>query len=125
MKTQKIFLFFTMMVLISSFGFSKTQASEIRIKGQSSASTGPSRVPAAPVVEATQSDNHISLFFLNNVGNVTITIISDTGETEYQNTVSTGYGTGEVIDISDFVPGFYTITFTSNNGLFLQGEFEI
>lgn len=110
---------------MSSFVFSKAQTSEIRIVGQSSSSTGPSRVPAAPVVEVTQTDNHISIFFLNDVGNVTITITSETGETVYLHTAPTGYGVSEVIDTCDFSEGCYLITFTNATGLFLYGEFQI
>ncbi len=82
-------------------------------------------MPAAPVVEVTQTGDLINLHFLNDLGNVAITITSETGETVYHHTTPTGYGASEVIDTFDFDGGGYLITFTNATGLFLQGEFQI
>jgi hypothetical protein len=62
---------------------------------------------------------------LNELGNVTITITSETGEVVYQSTVPTGYGISEVIDTNEFSEGSYLITFTNEGSLDLQGTFEL
>ena len=101
------------------------QANEIIITGSSSTPNGPPRVPAAPTVEASQTGDIISVYFLADLGNVNITITSETGETMYQNTVTSGYGVSEMIDTLDFSEGSYTITFTNSGSLYLYGTFEI
>jgi len=103
MKATKL-LFTLLMFILPALAYSE-QASgtnEIPVSGKTEISKGPSRVPAAPAVEATQ-----------------------TGETVYQHTAPTGYGASELIDTSDFAEGSYLITFTNATGLFLHGEFQI
>ena len=101
------------------------QTNEIIITGSSSTPNGPPRVPAAPTVETSQTGDIISVYFLADLGNVNITITSETGETMYQNTVTSGYGVSEMIDTLDFPEGSYTITFTNSGSLYLYGVFEI
>ena len=101
------------------------QTNEIIITGSSSTPNGPPRVPAAPTVEASQTGDIISVYFLADLGNVNITITSETGETMYQNTVTSGYGVSEMIDTLELPEGSYTITFTNSGSLYLCGTFEI
>ena len=126
MKATKL-LFTLLMFILPALAYSE-QASgtnEIPVSGKTEISKGPSRVPAAPAVEATQTGDLINIYFLNDLGNVTITIPSETRETVYQHTAPTGYGASELIDTSDFAEGSYLITFTNATGLFLHGEFQI
>ena len=101
------------------------QTNEIIITGSSGTPNGPPRVPAAPTVEASQTGDIISVYFLADLGNVNITITSETGETMYQNTVTSGYGVSEMIDTLELPEGSYTITFTNSGSLYLYGTFEI
>ena len=86
---------------------------------------GPPRVPAAPAIEACLDFDAITVYFLNDLGNVSITITNELGEVVYQTTEPSANGVIAVIDISGLEPGIYTITFTNSSGLYLQGEFQI
>ena len=126
MKTKKLLLpiaFFASIFTV--FPAEVAQTNEIIITGSSSTPNGPPRVPAAPTVETSQTGDIISVYFLADLGNVNITITSETGETMYQNTVTSGYGVSEMIDMLDFSEGSYTITFTNSGSLYLCGTFEI
>ena len=101
------------------------QTNEIIITGSSSTPNGPPRVPAAPSLEAYIDLDVITVYFLNDLGNVTITITSETGETVYQNSGPTEYGICETIDLLDLPEGNFTITFTNSGSLYLYGIFEI
>ena len=57
------------------------QTNEIIITGSSGTPNGPPRVPAAPSLEAYLDLDVITVYFLNDLGNATITITSETGET--------------------------------------------
>ena len=126
MKTKKLLLLFAFIAtMFTAFSAGGTQANEIIITGSSGTPNGPLRAPAAPTVEASQTGDIISVYFLADLGNVNITITSETGETMYQNTVTFGYGICETIDLLDFPEGSYTITFTNSGSLYLYGVFEI
>ena len=101
------------------------QTNEIIITGSSGTPNGPPRVPSAPSLEAYLDLDVITVYFLNDLGNATITITSETGETVYQNSVPTEYGICETIDLLDLPEGSYTITFTNSGSLYLYGIFEI
>ena len=101
------------------------QTNEIIITGSSGTPNGPPRVPAAPSLEAYLDLDVITVYFLNDLGNATITITSETGETVYQNSGPTEYGICETIDLLDLPEGSYTITFTNSGSLYLYGIFEI
>ena len=95
------------------------QTNEIIITGSSGTPNGPPRVPAASSLEAYLDLDVITVYFLNDLGNVTIAITSETGETVYQNSVPTEYGICETIDLLDLPEGSYTITFTNSGSLYL------
>ena len=86
---------------------------------------GPPRVPSAPSLESCLDFDAFTVYFLNDVGNVTITITSETGETVYNHTVPTDYGVSETIDTYNLAEGSYFITITNADGMWLQGEFQI
>ena len=127
MKATKLVLFTLLMFILPAFAYSEqaSGSNEIPISGKTETPKGPSRVPAAPVVEATQTGDLINLHFLNDVGNVTITITNELGTVVHQTIEPSACGATAVIDISGLEPGVYTITFTNSSGLYLQGEFQI
>ena len=86
---------------------------------------GPPRVPSAPSLEACLDFDAFTVYFLNDVGNVTITITDELGTVVHQTTEPSACGATAVIDISGLEPGVYAITFTNSSGLYLQGEFQI
>ena len=126
MKTKKLLLLIAFFASIFTvFPAEVAQTNEIIITGSSGTPNGPPRVPAAPSLEAYLDLDVITVYFLNDLGNVAITITSETGETVYQNSVPTEYGICETIDLLDLPEGSYTITFTNSGSLYLYGIFEI
>ena len=126
MKTKKLLLLFAFIAtMFTAFSAGGTQANEIIITGSSGTPNGPPRVPAAPSLEAYLDLDVITICFLNDLGNVTITITSETGETVYNHTVPTDYGVSETIDTYNLAEGSYFITITNADGMWLQGEFQI
>ena len=125
-KTKKLLLLIAFFASIFTvFPAEVAQTNEIIITGSSGTPNGPPRVPAAPSLEAYLDLDVITVYFLNDLGNVAITITSETGETVYQNSVPTEYGICETIDLLDLPEGSYTITFTNSGSLYLYGIFEI
>ena len=126
MKTKKLLLLFAFIAtMFTAFSAGGTQANEIIITGSSGTPNGPPRVPAAPSLEAYIDLDVITVYFLNDLGNVTITITSETGETVYNHTVPTDYGVSETVDTCNLAEGSYFITITTDSGMWLQGEFQI
>ena len=126
MKTKKLLLLIAFFASIFTvFPAEVAQTNEIIITGSSGTPNGPPRVPAAPSLEAYLDLDVITVYFLNDLGNATITITSETGETVYQNSGPTEYGICETIDLLDLPEGSYTITFTNSGSLYLYGIFEI
>ena len=126
MKTKKLLLLFAFIAtMFTAFSAGGTQANEIIITGSSGTPNGPPRVPAAPSLEAYLDLDVITICFLNDLGNVTITITSETGETVYNHTVPTDYGVSETVDTCNLAEGSYFITITNDSGMWLQGEFQI
>ncbi len=125
-KTKKLLLLIAFFASIFTvFPAEVAQTNEIIITGSSGTPNGPPRVPAAPSLEAYLDLDVITVYFLNDLGNATITITSETGETVYQNSGPTEYGICETIDLLDLPEGSYTITFTNSGSLYLYGIFEI
>ena len=125
-KTKKLLLLIAFFASIFTvFPAEVAQTNEIIITGSSGTPNGPPRVPAAPSLEAYLDLDVITVYFLNDLGNATITITSETGETVYQNSVPTEYEICETIDLLDLPEGSYTITFTNSGSLYLYGIFEI
>ena len=126
MKTKKLLLLIAFFASIFTvFPAEVAQTNEIIITGSSGTPNGPPRVPSAPSLEAYLDLDVITVYFLNDLGNATITITSETGETVYQNSGPTEYGICETIDLLDLPEGSYTITFTNSGSLYLYGIFEI
>ena len=126
MKTKKLLLLFAFIAtMFTAFPAEVAQTNEIIITGSSGTPNGPPRVPAGPSLEAYLDLDVITVYFLNDLGNVTITITSETGETVYNHTVPSDYGVSETIDTYNLAEGSYFITITNADGMWLQGEFQI
>ena len=82
-----------------------------------------SRVLAAPSVKVYQTGDLITVYFLNDLGNVTITITDEAGAVVYLTTEPSGSGAVATIDLYGFESGSYTITFTNTDTFFNYGEF--
>ena len=82
-----------------------------------------SRVPAAPSVKVYQTGDLITVYFLNDLGNVTITITDEAGTVVYLTSLPSGSGAVATIDLYGFESGSYTITFTNIDTFFNYGEF--
>lgn len=123
MRTTKFVLFAILFFTLSTTSYAAV--SQIKIEGKNSPSGGPSRVPAAPSVEAYLHLDAISICFLNDLGNVSITITSETGETVYQSTEASGYGVIALIDLHELERGNYTIHFSDGRSFYRYGEFSI
>ena len=82
-----------------------------------------SRVLAAPSIKVYQTGDLITVYFLNDLGNVTITITDEAGAVVYLTTEPSGSGAVANIDLYDLESGSYTITFTNTNTFFNYGEF--
>ena len=126
MKTKKLLLLIAFFASIFTvFPAEVVQTNEIIITGSSGTPNGPPRVPAAPSLEAYLDLDVITVYFLNDLGNVTIAITDEWGAVVQQTIEPSACGNTAVIDISGLEPGVYTITFTNSSGLYLQGEFQI
>ena len=82
-----------------------------------------SRAPAAPLIKVYQTGDLITVYFLNDLGNVTITITDEAGTVVYLTTEPFGSGAVATIDLYGFESGSYTITFTNIDTFFNYGEF--
>lgn len=125
MKSAKLFLLTLFLLAISALTFATQteQTNEIPISGTTETPKGPSRAPAAPSIKAYQTGDLITVYFLNDLGNVTITITDEAGTVVYLTTESSGSGAVANIDLYDLESGSYTITFTNTNTFFNYGEF--
>ena len=125
-KTKKLLLLIAFFASIFTvFPAEVAQTNEIIITGSSGTPNGPPCVPAASSLEAYLDLDVITVYFLNDLGNATITITSETGETVYNHTVPTDYGVSETVDTCNLAEGSYFITITNDSGMWLQGEFQI
>ncbi len=125
MKKTKFLLITCLVCTFSLFSYAnQSQEEQIVLTGKSGLPKGPSRVPVVPSLEAYLSADMISVYFINDLGDVQITITDETGAVSYQSVEYSAVGYTAIIDISHLEPGFYTISFTNGNGLYLSGEFE-
>ena len=81
-----------------------------------------SRVLAALSIKVYQTGDLITVYFLNDLGNVTITITDEAGTVVYLTTEPSGSGAVATIDLYGFESGSYTITFTNTDTFFNYGE---
>ena len=126
MKTKKLLLLFAFIAtMFTSFSAGGTQANEIIITGSSGTPNGPPRTPAAPTVEAYLDLDVITICFLNDLGNVTITITDEWGAVVQQTIEPSVNGAIAVLDISGLESGSYTITFRNEGSFHKCGEFEL
>lgn len=107
------------------FSAGKTKQERIILDKGKTGSSGPSRAPAAPSLEVYQTDDVLTVYFLNELGYVDIKITDDTGAVVYQTSEPSGYDVTAVIDLYGLDSGVYTITFTNAGSLYLNGEFEL
>ena len=101
------------------------QTNEIIITGSSGTPNGPPRTPAAPTVEAYLDLDVITICFLNDLGNVTITITDEWGAVVQQTIEPSVNGAIAVLDISGLESGSYTITFRNEGSFHKCAEFEL
>ena len=126
MKTKKLLLLFAFIAtMFTAFSAGGTQANEIIITGSSGTPNGPPRVPAAPSLEAYLDLDVITICFLNDLGNVTITITDEWGAVVQQTIEPSVNGAIAVLDISGLESGSYTITFRNEGSFHKCGEFEL
>ena len=110
-----------------SFGYttSTPSASDKIILTGDAHNPGPPRVPAAPSLEAYLDLDVITICFLNDLGNVTITITDEWGAVVQQTIEPSVNGAIAVLDISGLESGSYTITFRNEGSFHKCGEFEL
>ena len=128
MKKVLFLISFITCIFCVKAGNDTATSNPIDIKGSTGTNPkGPSRVPSPyPAVEAFLTDLGVIIQFNRDFGAVDITVRSAiTGEMVYQNTLSSTYQTTEIIDTIDFPIGSYVITISNNNGMSLQGQFEL
>ena len=125
MKSAKLFLLTLFLLAISALTFATQteQTNEIPISGTTETPKGPSRAPATPSIKVYQTGDLITVYFLNDLGNVTITITDEAGTVVYLTTEPSGSGAVATIDLYGFESGSYTITFTNTDTFFNYGEF--
>ena len=126
MKTKKLLLLIAFFASIFTvFPAEVAQTNEIIITGSSGTPNGPPRTPAAPTVEAYLDLDVITICFLNDLGNVTITITDEWGAVVQQTIEPSVNGAIAVLDISGLESGSYTITFRNEGSFHKCGEFEL
>ena len=121
--------FTSLMLLFSMYSFGYTTSTlsgsdKIILTGDAH-NPGPPRVPSAPSLEACLDFDAFTVYFLNDVGNVTITITDELGTVVHQTTEPSACGATAVIDISGLESGSYTITFRNEGSFHKCGEFEL
>jgi hypothetical protein len=75
-------------------------------------------------VSATINDTELAVYFDSTVGNATVTVISDSTGTVYQEVVDTGSTAEIFIPAALWSPGTYTLTITYGSTT-LRGEFSM
>ena len=126
MKTKKLLLLIAFIAtMFTAFSAGGTQANEIIITGSSGTPNGPPCVPAASSLEAYLDLDVITVYFLNDLGNVTIAITDEWGAVVQQTIEPSACGNTAVIDISGLESGSYTITFRNEGSFHKCGEFEL
>ena len=126
MKTKKLLLLFAFIAtMFTAFPAEVAQTNEIIITGSSGTPNGPLRAPAAPSLEAYLDLDVITICFLNDLGNVTITITDEWGAVVQQTIEPSVNGAIAVLDISGLESGSYTITFRNEGSFHKCGEFEL
>ena len=131
MKNPKKFIgaVTSLMLLFCMFSFGYTtstpSASDKIILTGDAHNPGPPRVPAAPSLEAYLDLDVITICFLNDLGNVTITITDEWGAVVQQTIELSVNGAIAVLDISGLESGSYTITFRNEGSFHKCGEFEL
>ena len=126
MKTKKLLLLIAFFASIFSvFPAEVAQTNEIIITGSSGTPNGPPRVPAASSLEAYLDLDVITVYFLNDLGNVTIAITDEWGAVVQQTIEPSVNGAIAVLDISGLESGSYTITFRNEGSFHKCGEFEL
>lgn len=127
-KNLLLFIFLmsivSMNLLTASTNSTTSGADEIRLRGLTDDPRP--RVPPAPSLEAYLDYDAITIYFLNDLGNISITITDEWGTVMHQSVEPSNEGITAVIDISGLEPGVYTITFTNFPGSYYRyGEFEV
>ena len=126
MKTKKLLLLIAFIAtMFTAFSAGGTQANEIIITGSSGTPNGPPCVPAASSLEAYLDLDVITVYFLNDLGNVTIAITDEWGAVVQQTIEPSVNGAIAVLDISGLESGSYTITFRNEGSFHKCGEFEL
>ena len=83
---------------------------------------GPTRTPP---VEAYQNTTSVDLVFNVDLGDLTIDVINETGDSVFQTVVKTKAGTTLTIDTSGWEAGEYILVIMDGQGGYLEGSFLI
>ena len=128
MKT-KLFLFTALFLSIwiftdsiSANGTSKGNEQQVKLHG--SLGGGTPKSSGVPF-EVFLSEYSISINFLQDLKNISIEIMDESGEQVYFDVVNPVCGQTLPISISGWEEGIYTITFSNSTGGCVYGEFEI
>jgi len=76
-------------------------------------------------IEAFVTEACIEVNFNASLGNLSLSIEDEWGNVVYRQAVNASAGQALFIDIGSFEQGFYTIEFTTGQGQYLAGDFEI
>jgi len=128
MKT-KLFLSTALFLSIALFANStsvnnalKDEEKEIKLQG----SLGGGTIKSSDIpIEVFLSQYAISITFLQDLKDITIAIVDESGEPVYFDVVSPVNGETVPISISGWDEGIYTITFSNKSGGGVYGVFEI
>lgn len=108
-----------------SFENAKSKSSErIDLTGNRKPA-GPFRSPHTPSLVLFQTDNILTIYFLNDLGSVDIVIADETGVIVYNATEPSSKEGSALIDLCGLDSGGYTITLTNADSLYMHGYFEL
>jgi hypothetical protein len=74
---------------------------------------------------AVKYSSYIAVSYLSNLSNITVQIVSASGQTVYTNIVNPVAGGQLYISLAELPSGDYTIVFVAPNGSSMYGNFEI
>ncbi len=134
MKTKIILTFFLAIIIIggsSTYNFMYANNSQcgttdkeeqIDLHGSLAQSTLRSSFTPFEVTKGTYS---LSIYYLQDLTNISIDVYNELGQSVYSNKVNPNYGGSLHLDISSWPKGYYTISFKSVSGNAIYGDFEI
>lgn len=130
MKT-KIFIFsFAAIILFSvssAYNFvhaenSASKSEKVELKGYLEKPTSKS---GGDPFEVFKDANFLSIYYLQDLSNISIEVLDEFGQGVYSNTVDPTSGGSLFIDISNWPARYYTLYFKDRSGNSIYGSFEI